>query len=145
MGARLWAALREWVTGATAAGSVTDRRLVLMLGVLLNGFPMHAVGDGASRLYDDFEVVFAPGIGVLRRRLGAGVPAGLNLLAVRNPTAASSGLKWAEVEVDEVRRVVPNPLVLGPANDPRSPAATRKRVMEELPRYAVGLLATHGI
>jgi len=49
------------------------------------------------------------------------------------------------VEVDEVLRLVPNHVVLGSADDSRHPAATRRRLMEELPRHTVALLATHGV
>lgn len=145
IGARLWTPLRDWVAQATPATPPAAPRLVLLPGVFLNAFPLHAARTGASRLIDEFEAIFVPSIDVLSRRLGATVPPEFNLIAVRNPTSDSSGLAWTEVEVDEVRRSVPQHLVLGPAGDPHIPPATRERLMQELPAYTVALLATHGV
>ena len=97
IGARLWAPLRDWVVQATPANGVADPRLVLLPGVLLNGFPIHAAGNGASRLIDDFDVVFVPSIDVLAGALAQPChPSSISSRsAIRLPApAVSRGRKW---------------------------------------------------
>jgi CHAT domain-containing protein len=107
-------------------------------------------GDQAPRACDEYQLTYAPSVAVLSRCLERQNRAGsepASLLAVRNPTRhiTSTSLLWAEYEVDEARRLFTADLILGHAEDSDHGSATRERLKQELPRYSVALLATHGV
>jgi len=152
LGTRLWLPLRQWLDELYPPGPDSDPRrpLIVLSGPFLSGLPMHATwwSDGGVRHWacDDYQISYAPSLGVLARCLDRRLhlrTAALGLLAVRNPTG---DLRYANWEVDEVARLFPasSRVVLGAASDPPLPPATRERLCFELPRHSVALISSHG-
>jgi CHAT domain-containing protein/tetratricopeptide (TPR) repeat protein len=155
VGATLWRPLCAWLDDPSAApaSAASPRALVLMPAAGLVNLPLHAARwhDGHQTVYvgERYEMTYAPSVAVMRRcveRRSAQTGA-TSLLAVNNPTGhdARSSLMWSELEADAACEVWTDHVRLSSADHDRFEAATRERLMRELPRHSIALLATHGI
>jgi CHAT domain-containing protein/tetratricopeptide (TPR) repeat protein len=153
IGESLWKDLHAWLRNHYPPNPDHLQPLVLLPAFPLIAFPLHAAtwdeGGRSQVASDHYQMSYAPGVAILSRcqmqqRRSVGAPS--TLLAVRNPTAplASSSLVWTEFEVDEASRFISNRLILSYQGDTNYEPATRDRVRQEIPRYNVVLLATHG-
>ena len=155
-GAEIWRPALDWLLGPGPAPAAADDppAVVIMAGPLLSNLPHHASwwAEGAEtrHLGDVLTVSYAPSARLLREcldrrdRLEGVRP---TLLATRNPTGHCSRyeLVWTEHEADRAARRFSTAVVLGRDQDPTYPPATTARLLDELPRHPVALLATHGV
>jgi CHAT domain-containing protein/tetratricopeptide (TPR) repeat protein len=155
-GKHLWCPLVNWLRNKSQQDASVSQldRIVLMAGSFLSNFPHQAAWwwDGSKHhfLIDELSLSYVPSVRILREcltrreRVTAAVP---TLFATRNPTAHCPGdeLVWTEYEADRAATSFADVIILGHSKDTRNHPATSERVMNELPRHSVALLATHGV
>jgi CHAT domain-containing protein/broad specificity phosphatase PhoE len=154
-GVELWRSVLDWLLGPDRPLDLDDPpTVIVMAGPLMANVPHHVawwpVGEEIRRLSDELALSYVPSARLLREclarreRLSGSRP---SLLATRNPTGHCPGyeLVWTEHEADQVARQFPGAVVLGGARSPGYQPATRDRLISELPKHSVALLATHGV
>ena len=155
-GAEIWRPSLDWLLGPGPAPAAADDppAVVIMAGPLLSNLPHHASwwaeGAKSARPRRRPHGLLRPSARLLREcldrrdRLEGVRP---TRLGTRNPTGHCSRyeLVWTEHEADRAARRSSTAVVLGRDQDPTYPPATTARLLDELPRHPVALLATHGV
>jgi CHAT domain-containing protein/tetratricopeptide (TPR) repeat protein len=155
LGKELWEPILAWLDPLYPPNQDPDnpRPLVIMAGQVLSILPLHAAfwheQNEKRWACDRYQISYVQSLWVLNQcldRPSSGSTKGL--LAIRDPTMQANdqelrALPGAQHEVDKIGRLFASTLVLG--NSRSEIPATAERVREELPRWPIALISTHGV